>query len=266
MSGATTAAAMYAAARIGFRHHLAYRSEIALQLLSASMIAALNGSLWTAATASRPVIAGEPGQAWRGLVLVSWIGVATVATRVHEDIGGRFRDGQIAADLLRPLSLQAGAWARDAGRALACLLVNSAPLLVLCGLVIPLPAAIGASNLALWGLSLGLAQVCSFGVSFLIGLGAARLGNIVGLAYLKATLVALLSGAIVPLELFPRLAQSFAFALPFHAMARTPAMVLLGRGAAGPLLLEQAAWALALWVMGALAWRSIARSLTLEGG
>lgn len=266
MSAAATARAMAAAARIGFRHHLAYRSEIVLQLVSATMVAALHGSLWTAATATRPVIAGEPGEQWRALVLVSWIGVATVATRVHEDIGGRFRDGQIAADLLRPLSLQAGTWARDAGRAAACLLLNTVPLLVMVGLVMPFPAEIRAVNLGLWALSLALAQLCSFGVSFLIGIGAARLGGVLGLAYLKATLVSLLSGAVVPLELFPRWAQEIAFALPFQAMARAPALVLLGRADAGAVLAGQAAWAAGLWLAGVLLWRQVAHTLTVEGG
>lgn len=264
MSG--TPRALLAAGRIGFRHHLAYKSEVLLQLLSASLVAALNGALWTAAATARPVIAGEAGESWRGLVLVSWVGVAAVATRVHEDIGGRFRDGQIAADLLRPVSLQAGTWARDAGRALACLLVGSAPLLVLVSLAIPLDLPRDPLTWALWACSLALAHWTNFGISFLLGLAAARLRNVVGLSYLKATLVSLLSGALLPLELLPPLARDIAFALPFHTMARSPAALLLGREPALPLLAEQLAWGLVLWGLGALGWRRVARGLTLEGG
>lgn len=257
---------LLAAWRIGFRHHLAYRTEIVLQLFSATMVAALNGMLWTAALVASPVFAGAPGEVWRGLVLVSWAGVPAVATRVHEDIGGRIRDGQIAADLLRPLSLQAGTWARDAGRASACLLVGSVPLLLITALATPLGLSPHPQRWALWAVSLGLAHLTNFGISFLLGLGVVRLRNVVGLSYLKATMVTLFSGALVPLELFPPAVQQVAFALPFHTMGRSPAAVLLGRGDAGALLLEQAAWALGLWALGALAWRRVSRGLVLEGG
>lgn len=255
-----------AAWRIGFRHHLAYRTEIALALLSGALVAGLNGTLWTAATAARPVFGGEPGEVWRGLVLVAWASVPAVATRVHEDIGGRIRDGQIAADLLRPLSLQVGTWARDAGRASACLLVGTLPLLGICAAAFPLGLAPSGPRWALWACSLGLAHLTNFGISFLLGLAVVRLRNVVGLSYLKATMVTLFSGALVPLELFPPVVRQIAFLLPFHAMGRSPAALLLGREPAASLLLEQAAWALSLWALGALAWRRVARVLVLEGG
>lgn len=261
-----TPRALLAAWKVGFRHHLAYRTEIVLQLVSACLVAALNGTLWTAATAASPIFGGAPGERWRGLVLVSWAAVPAVATRVHEDIGGRIRDGQIAADLLRPLSLQAGTWARDAGRATACLLVGSLPLLAIIALVAPPGLPPRPLLWAAWALSLGLAHGVNFGISFLLGLAVARVRNVVGLSYLKATLVTLLSGALVPLELFPPVVRQIAFLLPFHTMGRSPAALLLQREPALPLLLEQAAWCLCLWTLGILAWRRVSRGLVLEGG
>lgn len=258
--------AMAAAARIGFRHHLAYRSEVVLQLASASLVVGLNGTLWTAAGAARPVIAGEPAEVWRGLVLVAWAGGAAVSTRVHEELGARFADGQIAADLLRPLPLSAGLWARDAGRAAASLLVGTLPLLVLCAVAFPAGLTLAPWQGGLWVASLALAHAANVGLSFLIGLAAMRVRNVVGLSYLKATLVSLFSGALIPLELFPSPLRFVAFCLPFHTFARSPAAVLLGREPALPLLLEQAAWAGGLWVVGVLAWRHAAHILTVEGG
>jgi len=257
---------LLAAARVGFRHHLAYRSEVLLQLLSAAMVAGLNGALWTSATATRPVFGGASGEHWRGLVLVSWAGMAAVSTRVHEDLGARFRDGQIAADLLRPASLQAATWARDAGRALASMLVSSAPLLGLCALVVPLGLPGDPARWGLWVCSLLLAHLVNFGLSFLLGLAAAKARNVPGLSYVKTTLVSLLSGALIPLELYPPVVRQIAFLLPFHAMARSPAALLLGVDPPWPILLEQALWALALWALGAWAWRRTARGLVLEGG
>lgn len=258
--------ALLAAARIGARHHLAYRTEVVMALISASLVAALNGSLWTAAMSATPTIGGLPTEQWRTRVLIAWVGIGAISTRVHEDIGGRFRDGQIAADLLRPLSLQAGSWARDLGRATAAFGVSALPLLALTGLFVPLRWPTHGYTWALWALSIALAHATNFGLSFLLGLVALRLKNVVGLSYLKATAVTLLSGALIPLELLPVGVRELAFVLPFQAMGRTPAMVFLEAGARGPLLGVQLLWALGLWIAGALAWRRVSNALTLEGG
>lgn len=258
--------ALLAALRIGARHHLACRTEVVLQLVSASLVAALNGSLWTAAMASTTTLGGVPTEAWRTRVLIAWVGIGAVATRVHEDIGGRFRDGQIAADLLRPLSLQAGSWARDLGRACAAFAVNALPLLALCGAAVPLRWPTTGATWGLWALSLGLAHWTNFGLSFLLGLAALRLRNVVGLSYLKATLVTVLSGALIPLELLPEPLAMLGLWLPFQAMGRAPASVFLESGPPWPILASQAAWGLALWGLGAYGWRRAANTLTLEGG
>lgn len=254
------------AAAIGFRHHLAYPTEIAIQLLAAGILAGLNGALWTAAAHSAPTVAGLPTLGWRASVLVAWAGIGAVATRVHEDLGERFRDGQIAADLLRPLPLPALVYARDLGRAAAAFLVQAVPLLGLCALAAPLGLPTAPATWFAWVAALFGAHLVNVALSFLLGVGAFRLGSVTGLGYLKATLVSLFAGALLPLELFGPVLRTVAFCLPFHVLGRTPAAVLLGREPVLPLLAEQLAWALALWALGWWMWRRAADSFTVQGG
>jgi ABC-2 type transport system permease protein len=256
-----------AAARVGFTHVFAYRAEVAIQLVSISIVAALNGSLWTVATRGRAAIAGVPAPEMRAYVLFAWIAVSFVATRVNEEIGRRFREGQIATDLLRPMTLQAFWYARDLGRALACLVLQSVPLFVGCLFLFDLPLPHHASTWPITLLSLLLAHATNYGISFLVGVAALPMQNISGLTHLKSTLVSVFSGALIPLELFGPTLRPIVFALPFHAMAHTPASLFLERDVpVTGLLLEQAAWAVALWGLGALAWRAAARTLTVQGG
>ncbi|MFZ5476563.1 MAG: ABC transporter permease [Myxococcota bacterium] len=259
--------ALLAAWRVGFTHVFAYRTDIAIQLVSASIVAGLNGSLWTVAIRGRDRVAGVPADDMLAYVVVAWVTVTFVATRVNEEIGRRFRDGQIASDLLRPASLQAFWYARDLGRACAGFLVLTLPVLGVAAIAFGPRLPASPAPWAAWLVSLWLAHATNYGLSFLVGLAALRLENVAGLSHLKGTAVSLFSGALIPLELFGPAARAVVFALPFHAMAHTPAVLLLGR-AGDPFVAlgTQAAWAAGLWAAGALAWRAASIRLTVQGG
>ena len=256
---------LWAAATLGFRHHLAYPAEVAIQFVAACMVAGLNGALWTAA-AEVSDLGGVPSLAIRTEVLVAWAGISAIATRVHEDLGERFRDGQIATDLLRPVSLPAFVYARDLGRATAAFLVQAVPLIALCAWFAPLGLPTSPLRWGLWALALLGAHAVNVAISFLLGLGAFRIGSVAGLGALKATLVSIFSGALLPLELLGPTLRGIALVLPFHVLAHTPATVLTGRTPTLALFAEQWGWAAALWGLGLLAWRRVSRTLTIQGG
>ncbi len=258
--------ALVAAFRIGFAHVFAYRAEAAIQLFSALIVAALNLSLWTVATHERSEIGGVPSGDMLAYVVVAWTGVAVIATRVNEDLGRRIRDGQVAADLLRPGSLQAFLYARDLGRAGAAAILQAAPLLFACALFVPVrwpsPAA-----WPLWAVSVVLGHAVNFGLSFLVGMAAIKLGNVTGLSHLKGTLVSVFSGALIPVQLYGEGLQSILRFLPFPMLAHAPARVFLERDEhVGLTLLTQAGWALGLWLVGAWIWRRAVATLTVAGG
>lgn len=259
--------ASYASFRIGFAHVFAYRTEVAIQLLSAAIVAGLNGSLWTVAVKGRAAIAGVPAHEMVSYVVMAWVSVTFFATRINEEIGRRFRDGQIAADLLRPISLQLHCYTRDLGRAIASLGLQTVPLFLMCVTVFPVDLPKHPSTWVYWLISLSLSHLINFGLSFIVGIAALPLHNITGLTHLKSTLVSVFSGALIPLELFGPSWQKVVFALPFHAFVHTPTSIFLERDVSvGNLLAEQAAWAAAMWILAALCWRAAARTLTVQGG
>lgn len=262
-----TLRAAIAAWRIGFRHVFAYRTEVVIQLVSACIVAGLNGSLWQAAVRGRDAVAGVPAGEMISYVVMAWVSVTFFATRVNEEIGRRFREGHIAADLLRPISFQLHCYARDLGRACACLLLQTVPLFLLCLTVFPVQLPRHPATWVCWLGSLLLSHLTNYGMSFMVGVAALPLHNISGLTHLKSTLVSVFSGAIIPLELFGPTLRPFIFALPFHAFVHTPASIFLERDVSvAGLLGEQAAWALAMWGLAHLCWRAAERSLTVQGG
>lgn len=259
--------AFLAAMRIGFAHTFAFRAEVAVQLVSAFLVAGLNGSLWRTAIQGRAQVAGVPSGEVLSYVVIAWVSVSFVATRVNEDVGRRVRDGQIASDLLRPMSFPLQCYARDLGRAFGSLFVQTLPLFAVTAAIFPTQLPARASTWVLWLASLVLAHAVNFGLSFLVGVAALPLHNVSGLTHLKSTLVAVFSGALVPLELFSPAVREVVFRLPFFAMAWTPASVFLERDVPlFELLGAQAAWALAMAALAAAGWWAAARTLTVQGG
>lgn len=251
-----------AAFRVGFLHLLKFRAELLIQLFASAVIIGLNGAIWGTALAGRAEVAGLPADRVHAFVIVGWASVSFFATRVHEDIALRFREGQVQSDLLHPQEMQLFWYARDLGRALCGFCVQTVPLFIGCYLYygIPLP-----EQKIIWPvtlLSLLLGHLVSFDMSFLIGLSAQYLRSITGLSHIKGTLVSLFSGALVPLELFSPFWRPLIYALPFRAMAHSPCRIFLEAEAHWAAVLGfQALWGLGLWGMGALAWRWVQQDI-----
>jgi len=258
-----------ASLRLGVSLLLAYRLEVVIVGVSASIVTLLNWSLWTALFVGRDSIAGRTAAELTTYVVVAWVITTFHGTRVDERLAARFRTGDIAVDLLRPWSLQAHVYLRALGRSGAALLLTTAPLALWTGLLLPMRGPERPSTWLFFGMSLLLAQAISFGISWLVGVAAFRLRNSVGLSHLKATSIGVLSGALIPLDLYPPAMRRVVDLLPFQGMSHTPASIFIETVPAeqiAPALALQAAWALGLALAGAVAFRAATRRMVVQGG
>lgn len=255
--------------RAGVSLLLAYRLEVAVTIASASLVALLNWSLWTALFVGRETIAGRTAPELTTYVVVAWIITTFHGTRVDELIASRVRSGEVAVDLLRPWSWQRHLYLRELGRAGAALVLTTVPLALWTGLLLDLRGPERASTWLWFGASLFLAQAVSFGFAWLVGVAAFWLRNNVGLAHLKATLIGTLSGALIPLDLYPPAVRRVVDWLPFQGMSHTPAAIFVETVAPEQIAAHlgvQLAWALGLALLGGLAFRAGCRSLVVQGG
>jgi ABC-2 type transport system permease protein len=254
-----------ASMRLGASLALAYRLEAIVTFLSASMVAGLNWSLWTAIFEGRATVVGRTASDLTTYVVVAWIVTTSYATRVDDELGRRFRDGIIATDLLRPWNLQAHLYWRELGRSATSFVLATAPLLVLGLALLPLRLPAHPSTWLWFVASLFVAQAVAFGIAWHVGLLAFRAGSATGLLHLKATLAAVLSGALVPLDLYPEPLRTIVQALPFQALSNVPANLFVERAGAESLALPLA-WAAALWLTGSFAFERARRRLVIQGG
>ena len=248
---------------------LAYRLEVLVTIFSASLVTLLNWSLWSALFEGRVTIAGRTAPELLTYVVVAWIITTFHGTRIDELVASRVRSGEVAIDLLRPWSLQRHLYLRELGRAGVALVLTTLPLAVwaLAFLDLRLPAR--PLTWLAFGASLLLAHAVSFGLGWLVGVAAFWLRNSTGLSHLKATLVGTLSGALIPLDLYPDAVRRVVDLLPFQGMSHTPAAIFIETVPTDqilPHLALQLAWALGLAALGAWLFHRGTSALVLQGG
>lgn len=254
---------------LGVKMSLAYRFEILVQVVSASVVALLAWSLWTAIFQDRAQVAGLGATGMISYVLVAWLITTFYGTRVDQELAARFREGLIAVDLLRPWDLHLHSYARDLGRAAVALVLATGPLLLVAGALFGLRAPEHLWTWPVFAVSLLLSHAIGFGFAFLVGLASFRLRNAAGLTHLKATVIGVFSGSLIPLDLFPEAVRRVVMLLPFQGMSHTPAVLFTERLSLHevvPALLVQLGWAVALLVLGRLLLRGALRALVVQGG
>ncbi len=255
--------------RLGLLHRFAYRMEVLTAWISSLVVVVLNGSIWTAVVDGRDGLAGMTAEQVSTYVVVAWIVTTVSATRLDEILGSRFRSGEIAGDLCKPLDLQTWLVGRDMGRAVASLALTATPVLLCAAFVFPLVWPRSPVTWPLVGLSLVLATLIGAQLAFLVGIAAFRLKNVTGLAHFKATSTAVLSGAVVPLDAMPDAIRRVVLWLPFQGMSHTPATLFLERwdaSAVSAALGVQLLWVVLLWLACRWAWGRAIEHLTVQGG
>ena len=205
----------------------------------------------------------------RAYLIVAFLVNSLLVMSVEWRFGQRLRAGLIASDLLRPLGFLTFQLAQAAGD----LLVNSVYVVPLylagywfAGSAI-LPAGALAASLTL--VSVGLAFLIAFGLSYLIMQAMFVLQSGYGVFFLRGSLHQVFSGLSAPLVMFPPALRTVAEWLPFHHEIETPARIWLGLvpwQEAPRLLAGQAAWGLGLLAVGDLLFGAVMRRHQIQGG
>jgi len=261
--------ALLASVRLGMVHRFTYRLEVVVAVVAALAVVVVNTSLWTSAVEGPGSLGGLDRTRLGTYTVVAWLVAAAVGGRVEELVDARYRSGAIAADLLRPLDLQAYVLAREAGRGLATLVLTAVPVFAIMALFFPLSLPSHAMTWAAFFASMALGGAVGGQIGFLVGLASFRLRNASGLAHLKAAAVLLLSGAVIPVAAMPDGIRPLVLALPFSAIAHFPTLVFLEEVRGGALvgtLAAQVAWAVVLLLACRVAWRRALVHLTVQGG
>lgn len=256
-------------ARRALQRQLAYRTENLAGVFTNVFFGYLRAAVFLAVYQTTANIGGyDPTSA----VTFSWVTQAmimVVALWGWWDIEQTIRTGDVISDLAKPFSY-VGFWlARDAGRAAYFLLFRAAPIMLAGQLLFGLRWPSSVATWLVFGLSLGLAVLVSFGFRFVLNVTAFWTTDARGLGQLVLALTMFLGGFVVPIRYFPDWLQPIVLALPFASIMQTPADLFVGRiegSSALGAVLEQVVWAVALLIAAQLVTVLATRRVVVQGG
>ncbi|GAC1654510.1 MAG: ABC-2 family transporter protein [Vulcanimicrobiaceae bacterium] len=254
-------------ARKAFAREATYRMEVFTEVGSLVIRVYLLRALWTALYAQNVAPMGLPLHS-----MITYATVALLMSLILEVDGTRairdkVREGTIATDLMKPISLPMYFFSDGIGQTgLHAVLVIPSILfaLLLVHIDVPSPAVFAA-----FLLSFALGYLVNFFLNFLM--------NTVSFWTLESFAVQLtvrwvsdlLSGQIIPLSFFPGILGRIVFGLPFAAIYSTPLLVYVG--IIRPAQYAQYFLAQALWIalfagIAAVVWRAAAKRVVIQGG
>jgi viologen exporter family transport system permease protein len=252
--------------KTGFSEAVAYRAEFLIWMFSTNMPLVML-AIWAAAARSGPV-GGYSQNGFTAYYLCALLVRLMTGAWVVWELTMEIRQGTFALRLLRPIHplLQ---WSADNLAAIPMRGIVAFPVV---GILLWLARGQLASDPVLWMLlcpALLGAWLLYFLVQAIIGTLALRFESASSLFDAWLGFSNILSGYLVPLDLFPKAVRDLALALPFRFQLSYPVELMLGRwsrGEALELLAAQWAYVAGLFLLTRVAWRSGIRHYAAYGG
>jgi ABC-2 type transport system permease protein len=252
--------------RAGFRRYSTYRQATLAGLTTNCVFGLLRTAVLVAVLAERGTVAGYDVAT---AVTFVWLGqglITVVMLWGDSEMSRRIRTGDVVVDLGRPWDLQAALLAGDLGRAGFAVLTRLLPPAAFGALVFGFRWPAHGVTWVLFGVSVALAVVASFGIRFLLNASAFWLLDARGVLSLWGAASGVLCGLVLPLAWFPDWARTVLWWTPFPALFQSPIDVFTERGSVATLLAHQLFWALVLLLAGRVVLALGSRRLVVQGG
>ena len=254
---------------LALRRQLTYRAAMWAGLVTNLFFGLLRAFVMIALYDGRNEVAGLTIQDAITYTALSQAIIAYLSIFGWWDVMESVNSGEVAADMLRPMSYLRFWMGVDLGRALVNLVMRGATILLIYALFVKLSLPTTLWQWLLFVPVLLLSWLVSFGWRFLINLAAFWTPNARGIGRFGFGLTWVLSGFYMPLSLYPEWFQRLCEMTPFPAMVSTPLQLFLGQ-LSGPQLAwaiaHQALWSIALVALAHLILNRGVRRLVIQGG
>ncbi len=248
--------------------HLTYRAATIAGLTTNVFFGLLRASVLLA------LLNGQSANGWNASDVVTYV-VLTQAIMMFVSIFGwtdlmnAVYRGEIATDLLRPMSLFGFWFAQDVGRAMAALILRGVTILVISHLIFQIKIPSSFPQFLALLISMVLALTISFAFRFIVNLAAFWSPDARGFARFAFTFSWFASGFLMPLRFFPDWVSQLLYLTPFPHIMNTIIEIYVG-SYSGAKLLEalavQALWAVLLIVLAQIVLSRASKRLVILGG
>jgi ABC-2 type transport system permease protein len=256
-------------AKRAFSREGTYRTQVFTHIGSVLLRVFLLSTLWTALYRNNGAQAGIPLHA-----MITYATLALLLDLIYGVNGAyvvreKIREGSIAIDLMRPISVPLYVFADTVGQT-AFAALQIVPALLLSLLLVHLDAPLSPLAAIAFVLSIGFGFVVNFFLDLMMATVTFWTMEIFGVQLMVQFITSLLSGALVPLYFFPPgILQQLAFASPFAAIYNAPLSIYIGKVSAAQIpatLGVQAVWAVIFGTVAFGLWRLGERRVVIQGG
>ncbi|WEV44178.1 ABC-2 family transporter protein [Lactobacillus sp. ESL0684] len=248
--------------KIGFKKGLSSKLALAFLLFSAVISFVVEYSLW------QSVLQGRPRQVFQQTIsyLLVMQFLSLLFPKASYEIYHEIANGDIAIDLIKPLSLFTKLLWEDVGYSLAKLLIIGIPEIILYCWILDFKIPILSSlSMIISGL---LAYLLYYELELLIGTFSFYTYSIWGITTFKSAILLIFSGNLFPANFYPPVIKALARCLPFEytfgaigLLAQNPTFTL-----ASQTILIQLGYVVLFYLLWQLLFKHAVNSIVIQGG
>lgn len=259
---------MIALARMQFKQYSIYKSNFYLFTLNRIVEVMVYIFVWQAIYNQT----GDVGGFTISQMITYYILVSSIKSiaewGINEDMAHSIKNGMINKELLNPITYFQYYFGVNLGEMLYAVVVGIATFII-CTIFwdIVLPANITIFLLFVIVLLLGIP--ITFFLQMIVGTVGFYTNSIWGMQILRKSTIAIFSGIIAPITLFPTWFQTMANILPFKELIYTPINIYLGQISVNGIVLvigKQIIWGIILYIIAKMFFNHAVKKITVNGG
>jgi ABC-2 type transport system permease protein len=184
-------------------------------------------------------------------------------------IAGNVHSGQIAVDLLRPMSISLSNMFSAVGSNLFKLIAHFLPTLIFSAIFFRILPPESALSLTLAILSAVFGFCLLYTVSYIVSVTSFWITNVWSLSTLKNVIIGIFAGTMLPIWFMPQSVQNALKYTPFDVIYFAPVKIYLGQMSSDDILFsygKQIFWLGIFMMLGAVLWQKGVKKITIAGG
>jgi len=259
----------WATGKMGLKVGLQYRFSFLVTMLTTPLALFMYFFLWKSiySVTGQEIIQGFTFSTLIEYYVLSMIVGFFTWCDVDKWISQDVRHGRIISAFVAPMSILSQNLAFEVGINALAIILEMIPVFLIGFVLFGLHAA-PLFNFIMFFVSVALAFLLAFFISFNVGLSSFWLKKIDGLRRIRRTLIYFLSGGLIPLSFFPGWVQDVSHFLPFEYIRSVPIKIYLADYSALAILGQigiQVAWIVLLYLLSIAIYKRAFKQFTGAG-
>jgi len=259
----------FGVASITIKQKIIYRSSVWFGTISVLVSILVYFFLWSAIFAKQTVFRGYTFPMMVTYVVISRVLASQFSGGVNLILAEAVYEGSIGVELLRPIGLIWNLLAQRLGEFAQFVIFKALPVSVFASIILGGMPPSGWKSALLFAVSVIMSILLLFFMEVIMGLVSFYTLNYDGVRFAKDALLAILSGGLAPISIFPETVRRVFLFLPFQNLISTPINIYLGILSAKDAIIAlgiEALWTAVFGILAFLFYQRAIKKVIVQGG